>query len=729
MVEERAQRHLAAIFAADVVGYSRLMERDETDTFERLRTHRNELFEPEIKKHNGRIFKLMGDGLLAEFASVVDAVQCAVTIQRSMADRNMSVVEARRIDVRIGVNLGDVIVEGDDLHGDGVNIAARLQAMSAPGGICISGTVFDQVRAKLALPYQYAGEQQVKNIAQPVRIYHVPLEGTAKIVRPWSKRQRLALGIAPTVLVVAAAGIFFADRWRNGDRPAPDRPAIAVLPFVNMSDDLQQDYFADGMTEDLITDLSKIAGLFVISRNSTFVYKGKAITPAEVADDLGVRYLLEGSVRRQGDQLRVNAQLIDTATSGHLWAERYDRTVTDVFSLQDDITRQIVAALELEMTETDREKLARKEITDVRAYDAYLQGWELYRRNTPRDHWAAISQFGEAIAVDPNYGRANAALALTYYDIADFSWSDQLGLSEEMVLSRSRQYLDKALQYPTSTAHLLQGEWLRVGGRFDEAIAEFELAVALEPSDLYALANLSNILTSAGRADDGLEAIERAMQIDPHYPALYLHYLAKAQFGLDRFTEAAEAWERETTRNPELTWGYVFLAAAYGHLGRIPEARAAIAKADAGFEGWARTTVLMASQTAYRERADLERLLDGLRKAGVPELPFDYDQKSDEQVKGDEIRALLFGHTTKAHDADGSVTTVKRLIDGATTRTRSIVSDGGQTVIEDDRVCTLFPISGRACFAVFHNTGNDTSPGHEYIFVSPGRETPFSVID
>ena len=723
------ERRLSAILAADVAGYSRLMEADEVGTFDRLKRHRKELLEPEIASRHGRIFKLMGDGLLAEFGSIVEAVECAVAIQRSMAERNGKAADGQRIDMRIGINLGDVIVEGDDLHGDGVNIAARLEALAEPGGICISGTVFDQVRAKLALPYQYAGEQQVKNIAQPVRIYHVPLEGTTKVHRPWSRRQRLAAGIAPVVLILAIGGVAMTDRWRSAQAPASDRPAIAVLPFVNMSDDSKQDYFADGMTEDLITDLSKVAGLFVISRNSTFVYKGKAVTPAEVADELGVRYLLEGSVRREGDLLRVNAQLIDTATSGHLWAERYDRALTDVFTLQDEITRQIVAALELELTDSDRERLGRQDRADVRAYDAFLQGWELYRRNTPRDHWAAITHFGEAIAIDPQYGRPYAAMALTYYDIVDFGWAGELGLPDGMAFSRSREYLDKALKYPTSTAYLLQGEWLRVGGRFDESIAVSEQAVALEPSDSYALANLSNILTSAGRAEDGLAAIERAMEIDPHYPALYLHYLGKALFGLERYAEAAEAWERETTRNPQLTWGYVFLASTYGHLGRLPEARTAIAKADAGFEGWARMTVLLASQAAYKNRADLERLLDGLRMAGAPELPFDYGEKQEHQLEGDEIRALLYGHTTKVHNADGLVTTVQRSSDGAIVRTSRNGSESGKTVIEDDRLCTLYPISGRACYAVFRNSGEGTPQWGDYVFVSPDGVTQFSIAE
>ena len=722
------ERKLSTILAADVVGYSRLMEMDEVSTLERLREHREELFEPEIAKHHGRLFKLMGDGLLVEFGSVVEAVACAVAIQRGMLQRNAGVPAGRRIELRIALNLGDVIIEGDDLFGDGVNIAARLQAVAERGGICVSGTVFDHVRAKLALPYQYAGEQRVKNISQPVRVYRVPLSPGAKPRLPRSRRRRLAAAAASVALLLVGSGIAITEHWRNAAAPDRDRPSIAVLPFASMSADPQQDYFADGMTEDLITDLAKVSGLFVISRNSTFVYKGKDVEPAAVAGELGVRYLLEGSVRRQGDELRINVQLIDTATNGHLWAERYDRAMTDVFALQDDITRHIVTALQVEFSTSDQGRLANQGTSDVRAYDAFLQGWDHYRRTTPQDHAAAIPYFERAIALDPGYGRAHAALALTYYDIADNGWAKQLGFTWEDVLARSRQHLDQALQHPTSTAYLLQGEWLRVAGRFDEAVVESERAVALDPSDSLALANLSNILSSAGRAQDGLDAINSAMRIDPHYPPLYLHYLAKAQFGLGHFAEAAASWEEDTKRSPESAWGFVFLASAYGYLGRMSEAKAAVAKADAGF-GSSRTTVLLGSVISYKERSDLERFLDGLRKAGVPELPFGYNERTADRLSGDAIRALLFGHTMRGHDADGATFTVMRTADGGVTENDPAGSETGRSVIEGDRLCNLYPLSGRSCVAIFRNPTGTSARQDQYIIVSPWDETMFSVTE
>jgi len=722
------ERKLSTILAADVVAYSRLMEANEVSTIDRLREYRKELFEPEIRKHQGRVFKLMGDGLLAEFGSVVEAVECAIAIQRGMAGRNIGVPAHLRIDLRIGVNLGDVIIEGDDLLGDGVNIAARLQTVAEPGGICISGTVFDQVRTKVALPYQFSGEQRVKNIAQPVRIYRVPLVPGAKARLPWSRRQRLAIAALPVLLFVVGGGVAITEHLRNAATTTRDRPSIAVLPFTNMSNDPQQDYLADGISEDLTTDLAKVSSLFVISRNSTFIYKGKTVVPAEVADTLGVRYLLEGSVRREGDRLRVNAQLIDTTTSGHLWADRYDRTMTDVFALQDEITRSIVAALQVELSEGDQSRVAQIETADVRAYDAFLQGWERYRYNTPQGHAEAIPYFERAIALDPSYGRARAALALVYYDIADSSWSQQLGFTDDKeILERSREQLDQALQHPTSTAHLLQGEWLRVAGRFDESITESERAVALDPSDSLALANLSNILTSAGRVQDGLDAITSAMRIDPHYSPIYLHYLAKAQFGLGEFTEAAATWERATTRNPDQSWWFVFLASAYGHLGRLADAKAAIAKADAGFGNWAQTTVLLASALSYKDRDDLDRVLDGLRKAGVPELPFDHDKRASDQLGGDAIRALLFGHTARGSYTDGKPFELERTADG--TIPGNSGSETGRSVIEDTRLCDLDPVGGRTCGAVFRNPTGSAAQQNEYIFAMPWNEATFSVIE
>ena len=371
-------RRLAAILAADVVGYSRLMGADEAGTLARLRAHRKELIEPSIAACGGRTIKLMGDGALVEFASVVDAVQCAVDIQAGMAGRNAEVPEVRRIAFRIGINFGDVIIEDDDLYGDGVNIAARLEGLAAPGGICISGKVHDEILGKLELGFEDQGEQPVKNIARPVRVYRV-VAGSAAA----ADGRQASLPSAPLSL--------------------PDKPSIVVLALQNMSADPEQDYFADGIAEDIITDLSKVSGLLVIARNSAFAYKGRAADLRQVCRELGVRHALEGSVRKAGNRVRITTQLIDGTTGGHVWAERYDRELTDIFDVQDEVTREIVAALKVRLTPDERRRVASRGTDDIEAYDWYLRGRELVIRHT-RDQVAEGRPLLErAIALDPGF--------------------------------------------------------------------------------------------------------------------------------------------------------------------------------------------------------------------------------------------------------------------------------------------------------------------------------------
>src|SRR5689334_15214582 len=376
------ERKLVAILAADVVGYSALMEADETGTFDRLRTDRRELFEPEIKKHHGRIFKLMGDGLLAEFGSVVDAVECAVTLQRGMAERNETITESSRIEIRIGINLGEVIVEGKDRYGEGVNVAARLQQLADPGGICVSGKVSKEVEKKLALGFEPMGEQCMKNIAEPIACYRVILES--------SQPARPEL-LMPT--------------------RAPNKKAIAVLPFINMSGDPEQEYFSDGITEDIITELSKISGLHVAARNTVFTYKSKPIKVQQVAQELGVRFVLEGSVRKAGSRVRVTGQLIDSKDGGHVWADRYDRELTDIFAIQDDITHTIVDQLKVKLLPEEKEAIELAPTENVEAYTYYLRGREFFHRGSKSYYRLARRMFAMAIELDPLYARAYAGTA------------------------------------------------------------------------------------------------------------------------------------------------------------------------------------------------------------------------------------------------------------------------------------------------------------------------------
>jgi len=417
-VEERLPRKLAAILYADVAGYSRLTGEDEDATHRRLAEYLDRIAAI-IERHGGRVMHYAGDAVLAMFEAVIDALTCAAQVQSDLKTRNEDLPDERKIEFRIGVNLGDVIEDRDDIYGDGVNVAARLESLAVPGGICISESVHTAVGNKLPFDYNFLGEQEVKNIAQPVSAYHAHLKSDAVLPEPRGaprrvKQMQRAVTVAVVVVLVVVGGaLSWFKPWKPREElasiermafPLPDKPSLAVLPFTNMSDDAKQEYFVDGMTEDLITDLSKLSGLFVISRNSTFTYKGKAVEVRQVAEDLGVRYVLEGSVRRVGDQVRVNAQLVDATTGGQLWANRYDDQFDNIFALQDRMTKKIFAALAVNLSAAEQEKLGHKETYNIEAYDAFLKGWEHYRRWTPEDFRIALSFFQRAIELDPQYG-------------------------------------------------------------------------------------------------------------------------------------------------------------------------------------------------------------------------------------------------------------------------------------------------------------------------------------
>ncbi|MDB4442358.1 adenylate/guanylate cyclase domain-containing protein [bacterium] len=442
MADEGFKRKLTAILSADVEGYSRLMGDDEEATVRSLTAYR-EVLTTLIQQHNGKVVDSPGDNLLAEFASVVDAVQCAVAVQKEIKARNDQLPENRRMLFRIGINLGDVIQEEERIYGDGVNIAARLEGLSEAGGICISKTAFDHIESKLPYGYDFIGDQTVKNIAKPVAAYRVLMDPrvtvSGKPVGEKSssiRRTPILVGAVAVLLLAVAVGIwqFYMRRpsvepavVREMASPLADNPSIAVLPFNNLSDDPKQEYFADGMTDELITDLSKISGLRVISRNSSFTYKGKTVKAQQVADELNVQYVLEGSIQRAGDRVRIRAQLIDGATDHHLWAESYDAVMENIFDLQDKITKKIAAVLEVKLTAKEQNRLAKKETTNIEAYDAFVKGWEHLHRETPDDLIQAISSFKEAVELDPMYSRAHAALAWAYLSSSiRFKWRESI---------------------------------------------------------------------------------------------------------------------------------------------------------------------------------------------------------------------------------------------------------------------------------------------------------------
>ncbi len=639
MAEERVQRRLAAILAADMVGYSRLMEADEAGTIERQKANRAELIDLKITEYHGRIVKTTGDGMLVEFASVVDAVACAVTIQRAMVEREADVPEERRIQYRVGVNLGDIVIDGDDILGGGVNVAARLEGLAEPGGICIPRKVFHEVRNKLDVGYEFVGEQKVKNIETPVPVYRVLLEQNAagKVIGERRLRPRQwQLGAAATavVAVVAIAAVWW-QPWVRTVEPAsvermafplPEKPSIAVLPFTNMSDDASQEYFADGMTEDIITDLSKISGLFVIARNSSFSYKGQQVKVRQVAEELGVRYVLEGSVRRVGDQVRINAQLIDATTGGHLWADRYDGSLNDVFGLQDKVTQKVVAALAVKLASVEQAKFGQAETAYPQAYDAFLQGWEHLRRATEEDTLKSIALFEKAVEIDPGYGRAYAALAAANWRIVVTLWGATAGAGWERAWERLNENLAKAMETPTSLAHAISAQVLAQQGRYDEAFAEISRAMALAPNEPDNHISKAKILNATGRAAEAEKAARWAMRLNPQYAPAYLRVLALALFHQERYEDAVKTLERVVSRQSDVVEDYATLVSSFGHLGRSEDVPATIAKYNAlaipaGFDpltvqeiGWWWYGDIFDYDDAYRER-----LQEGLRKAGVPE--------------------------------------------------------------------------------------------------------------
>jgi TolB-like protein len=618
------------------------MGEDEEGTIRTLNTYK-EAMSNVIQQQRGRVVDAPGDNVLAEFGSVVDAVRCAVDIQKELKDRNAQLPQNKRMEFRIGVNLGDVVEEGEKIFGDGVNIAARMESLSEAGGVCISGSAYDFVGKKLSLGYEYLGEHTVKNIEKPVRVYRVLMEPEAagkvigeKKAKP-SQWKRAAIGLlVAAIAVVAAVGIWklyspSAPQPEVTSKekmafPLPNKPSIAVLPFVNMGGDPEQAYFADGMTEDLITDLSKVAGLFVIARNSTFMYKGKATDIREVANTLGVRYVLEGSVRRSGAEVRVNAQLIDATTGGHVWADRYDGDLKNIFAFQDKVTHNVVTALAVELTKDDRERVARRGTGNAQAYDVFLKGWQHYLRQTPEDFRVAIVHFKKAVELDSKYGRAYAALASTYWEAHTRYWDVALGFSRtHEARFQAEQFLAKAMRDPTPLAHQVASAMLLHSQQHDEAINEAKRAIAGDPNDADGYVALANALSLTGRASEALEQVERAIRLNPHFPPYYLYQLGLARFGMKRLDEAASSLERALALNRDDYWSQRLLLATYGLLGRRADAAKLLTTIKGNEKsGWLAVLdplTIRASTYWYpfAERADGERFAEGLRKAGVPE--------------------------------------------------------------------------------------------------------------
>ena len=630
MTQEGFKRKLTAILSADAVGYSRLMAEDEADTVKTLATYR-EVMTSLIKQHRGRVVDSPGDNLLAEFSSVVDAVQCAVAVQNEFQTRNAELAENRRMEFRIGINLGDVIDEEERIYGDGVNVAARLEALADPGGICVSKTAFDQIETKLPLGYEYLGEQSVKNIPKPVGAYRVLMKpdaagkviGEKRFLGRYSRRTAMA---AIIILVMVAGGLVSWNIYLHQSKriepasldkmayPLPDKPSIAVLPFANMSEDPKQEYFSDGLTDQIISTLSKLRGLFVISRSSMFTYKGKPVKVQKVAEDLGVKYVLEGSVQRSADRVRITAQLIDATTGHHIWSEGYDRESKDIFAIQDDITIKITSALRVELTLGEQARMwDKKATTNLRAWEKFLLAVDYIWRFTKEDNATARRLFEEAITLDPKYDLAYACLGWTHFYDARFGWVESRAESIKTAL----KYAQKAIELNDTSdlGYLLIGGVYFLQGQYEKAIAEAERAVALNPNGASNYSALAGIIGCSGKWEESIELAKKSIRLEPFAPATYYHFLGRAYFMTGQLDESIITWKKVLQVNPNYLPAHAFLAACYSSLDRYAEASAAakeVLRINPKFSIESYTKTL-----PYKNKADIERYVAAIRKAGL----------------------------------------------------------------------------------------------------------------
>ena len=583
--DTQLKRKLAAIFYGDVAGYSRLTGQDEEGTHRILSSYLDAITDA-IENHNGKVVHFAGDAVLADFSTVKDALSCAVSAQQDIKIRNLDFTDDNKLEFRIGVNIGDVIVDRNDIYGDGVNIAARLESLADSGGVCISGAVYDAIRGKLQLEYEFLGEQRVKNIAEPVRAYRVIIES--------SKSETASPPVTTQI---------------------SNKPSIAVLPFENMSGDPEQEYFSDGISEDIITDLSKISGLFVISRNSSFVYKGKLVNVRQVGQDLGVRYVLEGSVRKAGNKVRITSQLIDSNTDGHVWAERFDRDLEDIFAVQDEVTQKIVTALQVQISQVEQERLTHRDTDNLDAYDYLLRGKEYYLRFTREANQQARQLYEKAVEFDPNYATALAELARVCVQSRNHGWTQNL----TEPLRQASDFAERAVKLNDSLpqAHIALG-FINMWRRDHEAaIAEVNKGLVLDPNHAEGQMYQAIILGFAGQPEESMEWVEKAIRLNPGSPFWYLFAQGNAYFSMGRYTEAVAACVKAAISNPNFIFAHLLLLACYSHLGNQEECEAELKECLTRMPdlsiSWAQEVM------PYKNDEVLTRFINDLREADLQE--------------------------------------------------------------------------------------------------------------
>jgi len=744
------ERRLAAIMAVDVVGFTRLMGEDESGTLAALKSHRAELIEPNVAQYHGRIVKLMGDGALIEFASVVDALECAVVLQRGVAERNAETPEDRRITFRIGINLGDIIADGDDIYGNGVNVAARMETLAEPGGIFITGRVLDQVKGNVNVGFCSLGPRQVKNVEDPVNVYKVLFDpADAGTITDFPKRKQQAspgrrwAAIAAVLAMVSGAG---GAAWYYLATPQtaqivpheaplalPDKPSVAVLPFANLSDDPGQEYFADGLTDDLILDLSKVSGLFVIARNSMFTFKGKPVRIKEVAKDLGVAYVVEGSIRRDGNRLRVNAQLVDGSTGHHVWSERYGRKITDIFTMQDEVVGEIVSALAVQLTGIEKTKLAERPAPKFEAYDLYLKARDGYFSRDQTRMRESLDLYARATDIDPTFARAYAGFAQVAADALRLnSLRNVMGgaVARKVAEHAARKALDldPTLPDPHSVLALLR----LVDGDHDAALQFARRAVDLDPNSADAHTTLAIVLGYAGQAEAALDSIRTAVRLNPLPPPHLTTYYGWALFLNHKYDEAiavlepiAKTQDRGIADTPR-----EILAMAYAKQGLMDKAQAQV-KSLREREPFLNLAWYRTAYDHHARAEDLHHRLDALRKAGMSEWPLGFRGGPKQRLTGSALQNLISKETWSGMDAGRKLPFIQEFgEDGNTVYAAATTLLSGMAFIEGDKLCERFEgfvMSRDLCGPVYRNPGGTPEDRNEYVYVNPTTVQYFSL--